>query len=294
EPLNADIIKDESSWKIEVIHASELQQEIKEHTETKSEITKAIQREKTVEIENEYLTEEVDKRLNYVYPYQEAINTRAKQSVTEIKRQQEVEDIYGSREVLKPYRSPITQRPLFMQEEKELTSAEKGTAMHAVMQYLPFNKPLTQKEIKMYIEEMINKKLILAEAAKTINIAAIERFFTTELAYKMMQSTILKKEIPFMFSENASKIYQDWQNKTDEKVVIQGIIDCLFYYEDNWYIVDYKTDRIVDEVVTEKTVDQLKHRYETQIGLYQRAIESILKTKVIKTYLYFFDKELII
>ncbi len=294
EPLNADIIKDESSWKIEVMHASELQQEIKEHTETKSEITKAIQSWKPVEIENEYLTEEVDKRLNYVYPYQEAINTRAKQSVTEIKRQQEVEDIYGSREVLKPYRSPITQRPLFMQEEKELTSAEKGTAMHAVMQYLPFNKPLTQKEIKMYIEEMINKKLILAEAAKTINIAAIERFFTTELAYKMMQSTILKKEIPFMFSENASKIYQDWQNKTDEKVVIQGIIDCLFYYEDNWYIVDYKTDRIVDEVVTEKTVDQLKHRYETQIGLYQRAIESILKTKVTKTYLYFFDKELII
>ncbi len=294
EPMNADIIKDDSNWKIEVMHASELQIETEEQVQTSIEISNALKKWVPLKIESESFKDEVDKRLNFHYPYTDAVNTRAKQSVTEIKRQHEIEDTYSSREVLKPFRSPITKRPLFMQDKKELTSAEKGTAMHAVMQYLPFNKVLTQSEIKEYINEMVEKSLILTEAAITIDVVAIERFFKTELAEKMINSTNFKKEIPFMFTEKASNIYQDWQSPTDEKVVIQGIIDCLFKYENEWYIVDYKTDVIVENVVTEKTISQLKERYNVQINLYQQAIESILKTKVKKSYLYFFDKELLI
>lgn len=296
EPLHEDVIKDESNWAVEVMHASELHEESESNREivNTKDIEEAIKQWKPINNENKQIEEKVSNRLNYKYPYQEAVNTRAKQSVTEIKRQQEVEDAYGSRDILKPFRTPITKRPLFMQEHRELTAAEKGTAMHAVMQHLPFDKKLTQLEIKKNIDEMIDRSLILKEAAMTIDINAIERFYQTELADKMIKSTNLQKEIPFMFTENASDIYQDWQSDTEEKIVVQGIIDCLFEYNQEWYIVDYKTDVIAEESVSEKTMNQLKDRYEVQINLYKRAIESILKTEVKKTYLYFFDKELLI
>src|SRR5699024_12534973 len=118
---------------------------------------------------------EVNNRLDYTYPYSDAVNTRAKQSVTEIKRQQEIEDVYSSQDVLKPIRQPITKRPLFMQEKKELTAAEKGTAMHAVMQYFPFNHKLRKQELTKNINEMDEKRLILPEALKTIDKEEIER-----------------------------------------------------------------------------------------------------------------------
>ena len=294
EPINQDVYQDKSNWQIEIMHASELDLESDKQVQASEEISEAIQEWKPIRFENEDFKSEVNNRLDYTYPYSDAVNTRAKQSVTEIKRQQEIEDVYSSQDVLKPIRQPITKRPLFMQEKKELTAAEKGTAMHAVMQYLPFNHKLTKQEITKNINEMEEKSLILPEAVKTIDIDAIERFFQTELASKMINSTNLEKEIPFMFTQNTSDIYQHWQSDIDEKVVVQGIIDCLFEYENEWYIVDYKTDVISDELVTDETITELKERYMIQINLYQQAIESILKRKVKKSYLYFFDKEIII
>src|SRR5699024_9098255 len=177
----------------------------------------------------------------------------------------------------KPIGQPITKRPLFMQEKKELTAAEKGTAMHAVMQYLPFNHKLTKQEITKNINEMEEKSIILPEAVKTIDVDAIERFFQTDLANKMINSKNLEKEIPFMFTQNTSDIYQHWKSDTDEKVVVQGIIDCLFECENEWYIVDYITDVISDELVTDETITNIKENKMKNIKFYQQAIESILK-----------------
>src|SRR5690625_7710058 len=97
-----------------------------------------------------------------------------------------------------------------------------------------------------------------------------------------------------MFTQNTSDIYQHWQSDTDEKVVVQGIIDCLFECENEWYIVDYKTDVISDELVTDETITELKERYMIQINLYKQAIESILKRKIKKSYIYIFDIIIII
>src|SRR5699024_9171911 len=109
-----------------------------------------------------------------------------------------------------------------------------------------------------------------------------------------INSTNLEKEIPFMFTQNTSNIYQHWQSDTDEKVVVQGIIDCLLEYENECYIVDYNTDDISDEFVTDETITESKERYMIQINTYHEVIDSILKKKVKQSYLYFFDKEIII
>ena len=69
-------------------------------------------------------------------------------------------------------------------------------------------------------------------------------------------------------------------NHTEENVLIQGIIDLYYIDEnDNLILVDYKTDRNVDE-------DILKERYYNQLNLYKKALEKSMKRKVTKMYIY--------
>src|SRR5699024_4065352 len=166
---------------------------------------------------------EVNNSLDYTDPYYDAVNTRAKQSVTEIKRRQEIEDVYSSQDVLKPIRQPITKRPLFMQEKKELTAAEKGTAMHAVMQYLPFNHKLKKQTSTNNINVIEEKNEIGPVAEKTIYIIAIQLCVQTDAASKIINSINIEKEVPVMFTQNASTVDQDWPSYTDDNVGVQGI-----------------------------------------------------------------------
>src|SRR5690625_2347071 len=92
---------------MEIMHASELDLESDEQVQASEEISEAIQEWNPIRFENEDFKSEVNNPLDYTYPYSDAVNTRAKQSVTEIKRQQEIEDVYSSQDVLKPIRQPI-------------------------------------------------------------------------------------------------------------------------------------------------------------------------------------------
>ena len=67
---------------------------------------------------------------------------------------------------------------------------------------------------------------------------------------------------------------------TDEKVLIQGVIDLYFVdKDDNLILVDYKTDKNVDE-------QTLKQRYLNQLNMYEIALEKSLNMKVSKKIIY--------
>ena len=51
--------------------------------------------------------------------------------------------IRSSTEMLRKFKKPLMNRPRFMQE-KALSPAEIGTAMHMVMQHVDFSKPVNQ------------------------------------------------------------------------------------------------------------------------------------------------------
>ena len=65
--------------------------------------------------------------------------------------------------------------------------------------------------------------------------------------------------------------------------LLQGVIDCAFLEDDQWVLVDYKTDRIQDE-------DAFIHRYEMQLAWYARALERITGKRVKERYLYSISK----
>lgn len=235
----------------------------------------------------------VDERLSFQYQFAEAGQTGAKQSVTEIKRRQEVGDDYSDKQIVRPFRAPLIKEPAFLQGEKELTAAEIGTAMHTVMQHIPLTKKWQREEINLFLEELVREEKLTKEEAEVTDVDAIEHFFKQEIADILIHSYKVEREVPFTYSLQASEVYKNWQSDVDEKVLIQGVADCIIHTDDGIIILDYKTDAIQEDV-TDDVQKKLQERYRVQIELYERALSDILQTNIQKSYLYFFAKDLVI
>lgn len=288
--VKQDIYTDASRWKVQVLHGREfvnMGDEIEKETKN---VEQYIKRWEPLPEHDISKQSSVDARLSYKYPYQQAMSSRAKQTVTEIKRQQEVKDDYSSDQFVQSYQPPIMKRPNFLQHDTNISAAEKGTALHTVMQHLPFKEVLSQEDITKYISEFVDREILTDDVAETIDIQAIENFYQTPIAYHMIKhGDTLYREVPFSLAIKASKLYENWTNETDEHVLIQGVIDCLIPHKDGLILLDYKTDAIHGDVTQEKR-QQLMSQYETQMKLYRHAIEAIWKQPVQVAYLYFFSK----
>ncbi len=68
------------------------------------------------------------------------------------------------------------------------------------------------------------------------------------------------------------------------EILLQGVIDLLAEFEDEVYIVDYKTDYVRG---FESQQDELRQRYETQMKYYSKAMREIFPTKKVSCHVYF-------
>ncbi|WP_042224591.1 helicase-exonuclease AddAB subunit AddA [Oceanobacillus manasiensis] len=288
-----EIRVDPSKWNVKIQHGSELANIEETNDEAELSLRETLKAWHPVQVEDEELATSVDERLSYQYPYVEASRSRAKQSVTEIKRQRELKDEYSSDQLVTPFKAPITKRPQFMQKEKNVTAAEKGTVLHTVMQHIPLNNPLSPLEIEAFIEELVEREMLTRDEAAIVDNTAVEHFLQTDIARFMMEAPVVKREVPFSLSLPTSEVYANWESKKEERVLVQGVIDCLIPHEDGWIILDYKSDAIHGEM-TEKMQEKMRNRYKTQLKLYRHAVEQIWKQPVKETYLYFFAKQQLI
>lgn len=287
------IREDASEWKISVVHGSDYANLDEAETEVDQQLQEAITTWKPLELSDESLAEKVDQRLSFQYPFQQAQKARAKQTVTEIKRQREVKDEYSDEQLVQTFHPPIVKRPKFMQTEQTITAAERGTAMHTVMQHIPLKKDLDKPTINEFVEELVEREILTKEEATVIDTEAIVTFFTTDIGSALISAQEVYREVPFSLSLPASQVYSTWESETDEQVLVQGVIDCVIPSDYGWMIIDYKTDTI-DKEVTDKVVEQLADRYNLQVNLYREALEKIWHQPVNEAYLYFFDKQLVV
>lgn len=293
EVVVREIQADPSEWHVSVLHGSTLTNLEESETEADQQLQESITSWKPVPADDHELETFVDKRLSYVYPFQEAARSRAKQTVTEIKRQREIKDEYSAVQMIQPFQPPIIKRPNFMQKEKTVTAAERGTAMHTVMQHIPMKASMDEREIAEYIESLVAKEILTEQEADIIDIQAIVGFFTTSIAQAIMNADKVYREVPFSLTLPASDVYAKWESDTEEQVLIQGVIDCLIPKDGGWMILDYKTDTISGEA-TEEVKEKLITRYATQMELYRRAVRQIWREPVKETHLYFFAKQIAI
>lgn len=229
-------------------------------------------------------------RLTWKYSHQVASSRMSKQTVSEIKRVAEVRDERsGHALVSKSRQKGVYAKPQFLQE-KVISPAERGTAMHSVMQHVPLAVTPDILSVESLLDELLAREILTIDQVEVISAEQIVSFFHEEIGQRLLRARKVSREVPFTLGVPASEIYADWDGK-DEPVVVQGVIDCLIEDEKGMILLDYKTDAIKDRFPGgwEQAKGVFKERYQVQLDLYGRAVESIWKKKVSEKFLYFFD-----
>ncbi len=224
---------------------------------------------------DERLFEEVDKTLSWKYPYIKATKIEGKASVTGISKGTKKEII------------DMTETPKFLIEQKKLNKAEIGTLIHLIMQKLDFDKEYNEETIKELIQKLIDTNIITENESKYIEIGKILKFTKSKLYSQIQCAKEVHKEEPFYLYISSNEVYKD---ETDEKILVQGIIDLYYINKnDELILVDYKTD-----YVEEGNEQELRDKYEGQLNIYKRALEKALNRKVEAVYIYsiYLDKEI--
>lgn len=230
-------------------------------------------------------------RLEWQYPFRAAAAIAAKTSVTEMKRLYEnaPEDAAQLNADVPFGRSGGSStlrltRPSFM-GEKSLTSAEKGSVNHLLMQHAPLTADINEGVLSQTLQSMIERRLITPMQSEAIDLPAVAAFFDSEIGQRLLRADWVRREVPFSCMFPADRVYPNTDaSLNDEPILIQGVIDCLFQDERGLVLVDYKTDRIYM-----KQWERAAERHRFQLELYAEAIGRVLGRPVRERYLFFFD-----
>ncbi|MED1470250.1 helicase-exonuclease AddAB subunit AddA [Bacillus salipaludis] len=285
---SSEIMCHPSAWEISILMSENLKNHEIGNEGEQDDNLDLVRLSKSVLVDSPYAGE-IQDRLTWEYIHRDAVANRSKQSVSEMKRQREISDEQSDTELIRRFNKPILKRPKFMQE-KQLTPAERGTALHMVMQHVDLTKPVSVESIQAQINIMVVNELLTVEQAQVIDARLIVQFFTSELGKRLCAAKEINREVPFTISLPAEEVYMNWKDET-ESIFVQGIIDCIFEDDQGLVLIDYKSDGITDRYKGgfEQAKSILHERYKVQINLYTKAIEQIWKRKVNERYLFFFD-----
>lgn len=295
-PEISEVSNDSSKWRVSIKKERDVAQisRIEEEKIDPQMLLDHVGKGKAVPVSTRYQSE-INHRLTWNYSHPQSTEYMAKQSVTEIKRQQAyfAEDM--GRELAPAYRPPIGERPLFMQREQTLSPAEKGTVLHLFMQQLDFSHVASVEELNAQGNSFVNKELLTQEQLQTIDYSAILSFFQSDIGQRLQKSGNIQRECPFTLVLPAKTAYPDWSGDETECVLVQGVIDCLFEDEGGLVLLDYKTDSLKNRFETDKeAMRYLRESYTMQLRLYRHAIEQIWKRSVSLSGLYAFDRSLFV
>lgn len=259
------------------------------------------------------LSEEIVQRFAFTYPNPVAAKTTAKISVSELKRrfaerdaeavsatdvsmQQKsviscdiTEDTTGENAILDTSIPTISEteladsvfgrKPMAIADAEEIvTGAQWGTLMHEAMQWLPVKK-YTQKSMTDMLDSLQAEGKFSDEERSLLSDRSLYGFFNSDLGQRLIASKRVERELPFSMLFDGNRVYPGVEN--GERLFLQGIIDTAFVEDDQWVLVDYKTDRV-------KSGDELIRRYKIQMDLYKEALERLTNMPVKASYIYSF------
>lgn len=255
-------------------------EEVVEQIDLKEKIEQILKNKS--EEENKKSEQALKELLEWKYDYIVDTTLPTKSSVTKIKQEKiKLEEMLKgieSEEV--EYKKSYT--PKFMQEDKKISNAEKGTLVHLCIQRLDERKDYELKDIQNMILNLVEKEIITKNEADAIDVNLIYQYTKSQLFEELRQAKEVHKEQPFYINIPAKDVVSEAEN-SKKNILVQGIIDLYYIDEnDNLILIDFKTDYISNEPnAKEKILD----KYKVQLEIYKTALEQALGRKVNKTAL---------
>ncbi len=213
------------------------------------------------------LEKRLEEDLDYVYPYAALDGVCAKEAVSELAGER-FEARYAA-----------TSRPAFL-GEKGMTPAERGTALHAYLQFADYEKAAADPRGEL--ERLVAERYITPAQARAVDLGRAETFFTGSLMKRIAASSCYEREVRFAVGIPAGRVKPELQPPlSEEQIVLQGAADLIFEESGGLVLVDFKTDRVKDPA-------ELWKRYRGQLALYRDAFERSTGKQVKECLLYSF------
>ena len=280
-------MEDESKWSVKTWNRDDMDFEKHE----KEGIREVLNTMDLSQHDTEYY-EQIEKKLNFEYPYLGVVKKAASISVTEIKKRQE--EYEEQEDSLGLYKHKTTlKKPKFLsesQKSEKITGARRGTIVHLIMEVLDFEKVNTESEIKAQIQDLVKRRIITEKESQVLSPRKIMRFFKSPIAKRMLSSKFVKREQKIYTQIKMNDIYlndeifkNNRETYENESVMLRGVIDLYFEEDDGLVILDYKTD-----FVDKNNKKEIIHKYKKQIEIYADVLSKLTGKKVKEKYLYLF------
>ena len=214
--------------------------------------------------------------LQFQYPFASATTTPSKQTATQLKGRNKDNEA-AEHTADKKYVPLRFRKPSFIDGNQ--TSLDFGNAVHRVMEHIRFEKCDSLSGVRDEISRLCQEGYIKHDDAESIDPQVIFGFFETDLGKKTKTCSNLLREFKFSVLVDG----EDYSCGSDDKVLLQGVVDCALVEEDGITVVDFKTDRVTDQ-----TIEKTAEAYRLQVKAYSEALTRIYNKPVKTSYLYFF------
>ena len=180
-------------------------------------------------------------------------------------------------------------KPKFLRKNAKnvIEGKERGTIIHSILELfeiVPYSKLLNLKDkdkeeiIKKFLNNLEVNGIYTKEELEIVDISILKDYMDTNI-YKYLSKSIEKNSNIKIYKEKTIYLKLDKKDieileikyglkeQLEEGQILQGVLDLYIVDEDKReiYIVDYKTDKILNE-------EYYKERYNIQIGIYEYSI----------------------
>lgn len=155
--------------------------------------------------------------------------------------------------------------------------AAYGTLIHSVMEKLEF-KNYTPTELTQALDNLLLTNYLTKNERKNINEEQILAFFNSSIGQRAIKSNYRRKEWYFSMLIPSETHIKELKN---EQLFLQGVIDLAFLEDEQWVLVDYKTDKA-------QSMDELWQKYQVQLDIYAQALVQLTGKKVKEKSIYSF------
>ncbi len=213
--------------------------------------------------------------IEFRYPHMTSTVIPSKQTATQMKGRQKDAEI--SEGAVQSY-SRSFRKASFV--KNGASRKEYGTILHKLLQYVSYSACADVDSLREELARLVEAGLLSQEESGLIELQPIVRFFRSPLGRDIATKENVLREFKFSVLMDSQKYYLDIEN---ERILVQGVVDCAFVEDAGITIIDFKTDRIL-----ESTVEERSAQYSPQVRAYADALEEIFCKKVNKVWLYYF------
>ena len=227
------------------------------------------------------LYERMKQGLSYQYSHLQATQAPSKQTATQrkgrIKDQEAAENAQEQRPIYRTWRKPSFVTSAFPDTE----AVSYGNALHKVLQYIDYQKCDSANAINDQIKVLVSQAKLTDTQAEWIDCARLAAFFASPIGLQLRNAEDVLREFKFSILDNGSSYAEGLE---DEKILLQGVVDCAILEEDGITVIDFKTDRI-----TEARLETAVQNYRYQVQAYADALRRIFEKPIKRACLYFFQ-----